>query len=38
VPRGDTLLEPGDQVCTFVTPEARGLLDLLFGSAAGGSA
>jgi potassium/hydrogen antiporter len=35
VPRGDTVLEPGDQVCAFVTPEARGLLDLLFGSAGG---
>jgi cell volume regulation protein A len=35
VPRGDTQLEPGDQVCAFVTPEARGLLDLLFGAAGG---
>jgi cell volume regulation protein A len=35
VPRGDTSLEPGDQVCAFVTPEARGLLDLLFGAAGG---
>jgi cell volume regulation protein A len=32
VPRGDTPLEPGDQVCAFVTPDARGLLDLLFGA------
>lgn len=32
VPRGDTRLEPGDQVCAFVTPDARGLLDLLFGA------
>jgi cell volume regulation protein A len=32
VPRGDTQLEPGDQVCAFVTPDARGLLDLLFGA------
>jgi cell volume regulation protein A len=34
VPRGDTQLEPGDQVCVFVTLDARELLDLLFGSAA----
>jgi cell volume regulation protein A len=32
VPRGDTQLEPGDQVCAFVMPDARGLLDLLFGA------
>jgi cell volume regulation protein A len=32
VPRGDTLLEPGDQVCMFVTADARGLADLLFGA------
>jgi cell volume regulation protein A len=32
VPRGDTELKPGDQVCLFVTPEARGLADLLFGA------
>ena len=32
VPRGDTQLEPGDEVCAFVTPEARSLLDLLFGA------
>jgi cell volume regulation protein A len=32
VPRGDTRLEPGDQVCAFVTPDARSLLDLLFGA------
>jgi cell volume regulation protein A len=38
VPRGDTQLEPGDQVCAFVTPEARELLDLLFGSGGGGAA
>jgi len=33
VPRGTTLLQPGDQVCAFVTPESRSLLDLLFGTA-----
>ena len=38
VPRGDTTLEPGDQVCTFVTPETRSLLDLLFGSGGGDDA
>jgi cell volume regulation protein A len=32
VPRGSTQLEPGDQVCVLVTPEARSLLDLLFGA------
>lgn len=35
VPRGSTLFLPGDQVCVFVLPEGRSLLDLLFG---GGSA
>lgn len=34
VPRGSTRLEPGDQVCVFVLPEARALLDLLFGGSA----
>ena len=33
VPRGSTPLRPGDQVCCFVTPESRTLLDLLFGTA-----
>ena len=33
VPRGSTQLVPGDQVCVFVLPEGRGLLDLLFGGA-----
>ena len=33
VPRGSTALLPGDQVCAFVTPESRTLLDLLFGTA-----
>jgi cell volume regulation protein A len=33
VPRGSTSLEPGDQVCFFVTPESRTLLDLIFGTA-----
>jgi len=33
VPRGSTVLEPGDQVCVFVLPEGRVLLDLLFGRA-----
>jgi cell volume regulation protein A len=33
VPRGGTTLEPGDQVCFFVTPESRQLLDLLLGTA-----
>jgi potassium/hydrogen antiporter len=32
VPRGSTRLEPGDQVCVLATPEARTLLDLLFGA------
>jgi cell volume regulation protein A len=32
VPRGSTQLEAGDQVCALVTPEARRLLDLLFGA------
>lgn len=31
VPRGSTPLQPGDQVCIFVLPEGRALLDLLFG-------
>jgi NhaP-type Na+/H+ and K+/H+ antiporter len=30
VPRGDTPLEPADQVCLFITSDARGLADLLF--------
>jgi NhaP-type Na+/H+ and K+/H+ antiporter len=34
VPRGSTPLLPGDQVCVFVLPEGRALLDLLFGGAA----
>jgi cell volume regulation protein A len=33
VPRGSTPLLPGDQVCVFVLPEGRSLLDLLFGGA-----
>jgi cell volume regulation protein A len=33
VPRGNTELRPGDQVCAFATPESRALLDLLFGTA-----
>ena len=33
VPRGSTLLRPGDQVCFFTTPESRSLLDLFFGTA-----
>lgn len=33
VPRGSTVLLPGDQVCVFVLPEGRVLLDLLFGGA-----
>ena len=33
VPRGSTELRPGDQVCAFVLPEGRPLLDLLFGGA-----
>jgi NhaP-type Na+/H+ and K+/H+ antiporter len=33
VPRGSTPLRPGDQVCCFVTPESRTILDLLFGTA-----
>lgn len=33
VPRGGTALLPGDQVCVFVLPEGRPLLDLLFGGA-----
>ena len=32
VPRGDTSLEPADQVCLFVTSDARSLADLLFGA------
>jgi len=31
VPRGSTELRPGDEVCVFVLPEGRMLLDLLFG-------
>jgi len=38
VPRGSTRLLPGDQVCVFVLPEERSLLDLLFGGAAEGAA
>jgi len=38
VPRGSTELRPGDQVCAFVLPEGRALLDLLFGGASEGSA
>jgi cell volume regulation protein A len=34
VPRGSTELRAGDQVCVFVLPEGRPLLDLLFGGAA----
>jgi len=34
-PRGDTRLDPGDQVCIFVTEDVRRLLDLLFGGEAG---
>jgi cell volume regulation protein A len=30
-PRGNVRLQDGDQLCAFVTPEARALLDLLFG-------
>jgi cell volume regulation protein A len=37
VPRGSAELKPGDQVCVFVLPEGRGLLDLLFGGASEGS-
>jgi cell volume regulation protein A len=33
VPRGATPFLPGDQVCLFVLPEGRPLLDLLFGGA-----
>lgn len=33
VPRGHTQLEVDDEVCIFVTAEARGLVDLLFGTA-----
>jgi cell volume regulation protein A len=33
VPRGSTPLLPGDQVCVFLLPEGRVLLDLLFGGA-----
>jgi cell volume regulation protein A len=36
VPRGSTRFLPGDQVCVFVLPEERGLLDLLFGGATEG--
>jgi hypothetical protein len=35
VPRGSTPLRPGDQVCFFVTPGSRALLDLPFGTASG---
>jgi cell volume regulation protein A len=31
VPRGSTQLLRGDEVCVFVTPEARVWLDLIFG-------
>lgn len=34
VPRGSTTLQNGDQVCVFVLPEGRALLDLLFGGTA----
>jgi cell volume regulation protein A len=34
VPRGSTALRAGDQVCIFVLPDGRPLLDLLFGGAA----
>lgn len=34
VPRGSTQLVAGDQVCVFVLPEGRELLDLLFGGTA----
>lgn len=34
VPRGGTELKPGDHACVFLLPEARALLDLLFGGAA----
>lgn len=34
VPRGSTQLLAGDQVCIFVLPEGRELLELLFGGAA----
>jgi cell volume regulation protein A len=34
VPRGSTELRAGDQVCILVLPEARALLDLLFGGPA----
>jgi cell volume regulation protein A len=37
VPRGSTELLSGDQVCVFVLPEERTLLDLLFGGSAGES-
>jgi cell volume regulation protein A len=37
-PRGDTQLRIGDHVCVLVTPESRGLLDLLFGGEAGAEA
>ena len=30
-PKGSTLLEPGDQLCIFVTPESSPFLQLLFG-------
>lgn len=33
VPRGSTQFLAGDQVCVFVLPEGRPLLDLLFGGA-----
>jgi cell volume regulation protein A len=33
VPRGSTELLPGDEVCVFILPAERGLLDLLFGGA-----
>jgi potassium/hydrogen antiporter len=37
VPRGSTQLLAGDQVCIFVLPEGRGLLELLFGGTADAS-
>jgi cell volume regulation protein A len=33
VPHGGTPLRPGDDVCVFVLPDGRTLLDLLFGGA-----
>lgn len=34
VPKGSSVLEPGDHVCVFVPPSERSLLDLLFGGEA----